>query len=101
MTREPLDQALRQALMRVAPEVDAATLDGARPLRRQVDLDSADWLNFLIEIERRLGVTVEDEQAGRLDTLDKLRDYCAARLPPTGLGASPHGGDDRDRSSVP
>jgi acyl carrier protein len=81
MTRDQLDQALRQALMQVAPEVDAARLDGARPLRRQVDIDSADWLNFLIEIERSIGVAVEDAQAGRLDTLDKLADYCASRLP--------------------
>lgn len=80
MTREQLDQALRQALMRVAPEVDAATLDGGRPLRRQVDIDSADWLNFLIEIEHATGVTVEDAQASKLDTLDKLADYCAARV---------------------
>ena len=81
MTHDQLDQALRQALMRVAPEVDAATLDSRRLLRRQVDIDSADWLNFLIEIERSIGVAVEDAQAGRLDTLAKLVDYCAARLP--------------------
>jgi acyl carrier protein len=80
MNRDQLGQALRQALMRVAPEVDANTLDGGRPLRRQVDIDSADWLNFLIEIERSIGVAVEDTQAGRLDTLDKLADYCAAQL---------------------
>ena len=65
MTHDQLDQALRQALMRVAPEVDAATLDSNRLLRRQVDIDSADWLNFLIEIERSIGVAVEDAQAGR------------------------------------
>ncbi|MEI6027401.1 MAG: acyl carrier protein [Betaproteobacteria bacterium] len=81
MTHDQLDQALRQALMRVAPEADAATLDSGRLLRRQVDIDSADWLNFLIEIERSIGVAVEDAQAGRLDTLAKLADYCAARLP--------------------
>ena len=81
MTHDQLDQALRQALMRVAPEVDAATLDSGRLLRRQVDIDSADWLNFLIEIERSIGVAVEDAQSGRLDTLAKLADYCAARLP--------------------
>lgn len=78
--RDHLGRALRQALVQVAPEVDAAALDGARPLRRQVDLDSADWLNFLIEIERRIGVSIEDEQAGRLDTLDKLADYCNDQL---------------------
>lgn len=80
MNREDVRQAVVQTLMTIAPEVDAGALQAARPLRAQVDLDSADWLNFLVALHAKLGVDVPDADAARLDTLDKLVDYCAQRL---------------------
>jgi acyl carrier protein len=81
MTREQLLEAIVQTLARIAPEVDARTLDAARPLREQVDLDSVDWMNFLVALGRRLGVPIGAADATQLTTLEKLLDYLAARLP--------------------
>lgn len=80
MTREQLLEAIEQTLARIAPEVDAHALDAARPLRDQVDLDSVDWMNFLVALGRRLGVSIGAADATQLTTLDKLVDYLAARL---------------------
>ena len=46
----PLDQEqLRTALLAIiktlAPETDTAQIVGSLPLRKQIDLDSMDWLN--------------------------------------------------------
>jgi len=81
MQRPQIQDALLRALTDIAPETDAASIDPARPLRAQVDLDSADWLNFMIAVHEALGVEVADADAPRLTTLDKWIDYCAARLP--------------------
>jgi len=79
MTRDQIRQALLDALTSIAPEVDAAALDGAKPLRRQVDLDSADWLNFLVAVHDSIGVEISDAEAIRLGTLDQLVDHCAGK----------------------
>jgi acyl carrier protein len=80
MNREGIRLALLQALADVAPEVDTGAIEPAKPLRRQVDLDSADWLNFLVAVHDAIGVDIPDAEVARLDTLDKLIDGCAKRL---------------------
>ncbi len=72
---------LLAALAEIAPEVDGAALDAERPLRQQVDLDSADWLNFLVAVHERLGVEIPDAEAGRLRTLAQVIAFCTERLP--------------------
>lgn len=82
MKADDIRAQLLQALTEIAPEVDGPSIEAARPLRQQVDLDSADWLNFLVALHQRLGVDIPDADAARLTTLDKLVAYCAERLPP-------------------
>ena len=80
MTREELLAAILDALAGIAPEIDAAALAPDTPLRDQVDLDSADWLNFLVALHAKLGIDIPDADAARLTTLDKLADYCGRKL---------------------
>jgi len=80
MTRDELRQAILEQLVTIAPEVDPATIEPAKLLRDQIDLDSADWLNFLVALHGRLGVDIPDADVGKLTTLDKLVDYCERRL---------------------
>ena len=79
MDREHIRKLLLQALTDIAPEVEPSSLDAAIPLRRQVDLDSADWLNFLVAVHEKIGVDIPDADAARLSTLDQLVSYCAER----------------------
>ena len=46
--RRALADAVMALLCSIAPEVEPGTIDPARPLRRQVDLDSMNWLDALI-----------------------------------------------------
>ena len=80
MTRDELRAALLDCLVRIAPEVDLATLRPEQRLRDQVDLDSVDWMNFLVAVHAALGIDIPDADAVRLTTLDLLIDYCTARL---------------------
>jgi acyl carrier protein len=67
-------------LQSIAPEVESDTLRSDRPLRNQVDLDSMDWLNFLIGLHQRLGVNIPEADYAQLVTLDNVLDYLQARL---------------------
>jgi acyl carrier protein len=79
MTREELQAAILDTLAGIAPEIDAASLAPDKPLREQVDLDSADWLNFLVALHAKLGIDIPDADAARLTTLEKLVDYCGKK----------------------
>lgn len=79
MDRGTLLTVLREALSEIAPEIDVTTLDATRSLRRQVDLDSADWLNVLILVHEKTGIEIPDAEAGRLATLDQIVDFLMER----------------------
>jgi len=79
--REQLKTTALQVLRGIAPEVEPGDIEPATPLRYQVDLDSMDWLNFLIGLHQRLGVNIPESDYAQLVTLDDVLDYLQARLP--------------------
>ncbi len=81
MTNDEIRSAVLGALRRVAPEADPTTLRGDKPLRDQVDIDSMDFLNFLLEIHAALGVEVPESAYTQVATLDGCVAYVAARSP--------------------
>ena len=79
MTREELRAQAIEALVGVAPEVDVAGLRGNVALRDQLDLDSMDFLNFLVAVHQRTGVEIPEADYGKLATLDQLVAYLARK----------------------
>lgn len=77
MNPDAIRAVVLDVLTAIAPELDVARLVADRSLRRQVDLDSIDWLNFLIGLNRRLGVDIPEADYGRLTTLDEIVSYLA------------------------
>jgi acyl carrier protein len=77
--RPALAATVLDILCTIAPEVEPGALDPTRPLRHQVDLDSMDWLNFLVALHERLGVNIPEADYARLVTLDHLLDYLLER----------------------
>ena len=64
--------AVLAALHEVAPEVAHVELDGAAPLREEVDLDSIDFLRFLTGVHARLGVEIPESRFEELVSLDDV-----------------------------
>jgi acyl carrier protein len=87
MSADEIRQAVLRALIAVAPEVDAAKIDADSPLREQVDIDSMDFLNFVIGLHKTLGVSVPERDYPKLTTLNGCVAYLGSAL---GTGA-PHG----------
>lgn len=84
MSTNDIREAILRALRRIAPEADPATIDPARPLREQIDLDSVDFLNFLIGVHQELGVEVPEEDYPQVATLAGCVAYVEARMPAAG-----------------
>ena len=67
-------------LKAIAPEIEADELRGDRPLRKQVDLDSMDWLNFLLGLNKRLKVEIPEADYAKLISLDDVVAYLMKKL---------------------
>jgi acyl carrier protein len=68
-----------EELCRIAPEVEAGSLQDSALLRDQVDLDSIDWLNFLIALHKRLKVDIPEADYAKLVSVATLVDYLGQR----------------------
>ncbi|MCV7150440.1 acyl carrier protein [Mycolicibacterium pyrenivorans] len=62
-------------LTTIAPEVEPDDIRDDALLRDQVDLDSMDWLNFLVRIHKRLHVDIPEADYKLLRTLGDIVDY--------------------------
>ena len=79
MDANQIRSAVVAELKRIAPELEEGELAAGRPLRDQVDLDSMDWLNFLVALHERLHVEIPESDYRRLGTLDQIVAYLADR----------------------
>lgn len=80
MERPQLLAAVVSTLQSVAPEVEGNDLVADQPLRSQIDLDSMDWLNFLVGLHQKLKVEIPESDYGKLRTLNDILDYLRARM---------------------
>ena len=67
-------------LKSIAPEIEEDELRDDRPLRNQVDLDSMDWLNFLLGLHRELKVEIPEADYENLVTLKDVTAYLLQRV---------------------
>jgi acyl carrier protein len=81
MDEQTIRDTIGRELGKIAPEVAVAELLPAKPLRDQVDLDSMDWLNFLVALHEQFRVEIPEADYRKLRTLDDLVAYVRAKLP--------------------
>ena len=70
MTDAELKTLVMDTILEIAPEADFETLDPDDGLREQLDLDSMDFLNFVIALHKRSGVEIPESDYSKLFTLD-------------------------------
>jgi len=69
MTQDEIRSSILRALGGVAPEADLETLQVNLPFREQLDIDSMDFLNFLIALHKDLRVEIPEKDYDKLATL--------------------------------
>jgi acyl carrier protein len=77
MKEQVAEAALAQELHRIAPDVDAAEIDRAGNLREEFDIDSMDFLNLVIALNRRFGIPIPEADYPRLATFAGAVAYLA------------------------
>ena len=85
MTRAEIRAAVIKALTGIAPEINPSQLQPDEPFREAYDLDSMDFLNFVIGVHTSLGVDVPEADYGKMATLNGAVAYLASRL---GVGSA-------------
>lgn len=69
MTTDPLEDQVKHILFQVAPDLEGETIDAVEPLRDQFEIDSMDFLNFVIGLNKATGVPIAETDYPRLETL--------------------------------
>jgi len=82
MKNDEIRARVLEVLARIAPELDPAELAPGENLRDQLDVDSMDFLNFVIGLHRAFGVEVPETDYRKLLTLDDCVTYLAAKVKP-------------------
>jgi acyl carrier protein len=80
MNEADIRTVLQQELGNIAPEADLQKLNAAVDLREALDIDSMDFLNFVIAVHHRLGVDIPELDYPKLVTLDGAVSYLKAKL---------------------
>ena len=83
MTPRAADELRRHvldALKRIAPEIDVASVPARVNLREEFDIDSMDFLRFVLTLHEQLHVDIPERDYPRLATLDEAVAYLGACL---------------------
>ena len=75
MTKDEVVVAIKDIITIIAPDEDVTNLDSAERLRDQIDLDSMDFLDIVMELRKLYGVQVPEEDYKELATLDGCVNY--------------------------
>jgi acyl carrier protein len=75
MNEEELKLVVLGALGRIAPEVDLGAIAPDVSLLDQLDLDSMDFLNFIVDLCEQLKVEIPEKDYRKLSSLDDCVAY--------------------------
>lgn len=75
MNDQDIRRIAAEALAGIAPEADLSALGDDEDLRDALDLDSMDFLNFVIAVAQRSGLDIPEADTPRLRTMRGLVAY--------------------------
>ncbi len=80
MTKEQIKATILEIIAQIIPDEDLSNLKGDIPLREQVELDSMDFLDIIMELRKRYGIEVPEDDYTQLATLDGSVAYLEPRM---------------------
>lgn len=75
LTTDEATKVIYDVLAEVAPEVDPTDIDTSVDLTEQLDLDSMDYLHWLVGINQVTGIEIPDRDASEFLTIDGASNY--------------------------
>lgn len=83
MAPPEIRQVVLDILERIAPDEDLSNLDDAVPFREQMELDSMDFLDIVMELRKQYRVQIPEDDYEHLLTMDSTVDYLTPKLADT------------------
>ena len=80
MTRDDIRQVILDILERIAPDEDLSDIKDDVPFREQLELDSMDFLDIVMELRKRYRVQIPEEDYEHLATMQGTVAYLEPKL---------------------
>ena len=80
MTSAEIQQAILDILSDIAPDEDLSGLDDAKPFRDQIELDSMDFLDIVMELRKRYRIQIPEEEYPALASMASSVEYLSPRM---------------------
>ena len=80
MTRDNIRQAILDIIKDIAPDENLGSIKDEVRLRDQLDLDSMDFLDIVMELRKRYGVEVPEAEYMELASLASSVNYLEPKL---------------------
>ena len=80
MSADQIRQVVMKILCRIAPDNDLTALKDEVPFREQMELDSMDFLDIVMELRKLYRVQIPEEDYGFLSTMTSTVQYLIPKL---------------------
>ena len=80
MTKEEVSQAIIDIINDILPEGDCSEVNPDERLRDQLDLDSMDFLDIVMELRKQYNVEVPEDDYQELATLNSCIKYLEPKM---------------------
>ena len=80
MTKEECKQIVLDIIAEIAPDEELTDLKHDVRLRDQLDLDSMDFLDIVMELRKQHGIEVPEEDYPKLASLDSCAEYLTPKF---------------------
>jgi len=75
MTEAELKKEIGRLLKKIAPDADIDQLKPDENIRETLQIDSFDFLQFVISLDKTLKIKIPEEDYGKIRTLSELINY--------------------------
>ncbi|MFZ5759323.1 MAG: acyl carrier protein [Thermodesulfobacteriota bacterium] len=80
MTRDEIKDVIVEIIADIDEEAEMAAIDADKPLRDQLDLDSMDFLDIVMELRKRYKLQIPEADYPELATLTSCVNYLEPKL---------------------
>lgn len=80
MTQEEVQQIVLDIIADIAPDEDLSDIKPEERLRDQLDLDSMDFLDIVMELRKQHGIEVPEEDYPKLASLHSCGEYLTPKF---------------------
>ncbi len=80
MTPEEIKNVIIEIILDIDEEAETDNLDPDKPLRDQIDLDSMDFLDIVMELRKRYKLQIPEEDYPELVSLQSCVNYLEPKL---------------------